>query len=128
MRTRVRDDGGWNLIELMIAMLILSIGLLGTAALLTGIIRGNMVSKNATIATILAKDRIEYLGAIPYSEMPSTDTIATEDYSSISDHPTFKRITKTYVDDPDPNMKRVVVEVHWQTGSNPVILPMIYEK
>jgi len=122
------NEGGWNLLELMIALLIISIGLLGTAAMLAGIIRGNQVSKNVTIATILAKDQIEYLNSIPYSELPSVDTTATEDYSDIPDYPGFKRVTKTFVNNPSASMKTVVVEVTWQAGANPVVLPMIYEQ
>lgn len=128
MKSSESRSDGWNLIELMIALLIISVGLLGTAGLLSSIIRGNQISKNVTIATILAKDQIEYLSSRPYSELPSEDATETEDYNSIADYPTFKRVTRTYVDDPDINMKRVVVEVYYPAGKNPVTLPMIYEK
>ncbi len=124
----VGGEDGWSLIELMVALAIISVGLLGTAALLTGIIQGNQVSKNVTIATILAKDRIENLNLKPYSELPSVDTTETEDYGDMPDYLNFKRVTKTYVNDPDTNMKRVVVEVSWRAGTNPVSLPMIYEQ
>ncbi len=120
------DEKGLNLIELLIAMAILSIGLLGTASLIVGIIRGNQVSRNVTIATTMAKDKVEHLGSLPYSELPSTDSTVTEDYSSMADYPTFKRVTQTYVNSPAVNMKKVVVEVHWRTGTNPVTLYAIF--
>ena len=121
-------EGGWNLIELMVALVIISVGLLGTAALLTGTIQGNQTSKNVTIATILAKDKMEDLSSKPYSTLPSEDTTDTEDYGTITDYEAYKRVTKTYVDDPDVNMKRVVVEVYYPGGSQPVTIPMIFEK
>lgn len=120
------DQKGINLIEVLISMVILSIGLLGTASLIVGIIRGNQVSKNVTIATTLAKDKMEYLGSFPYSELPSSDSTVTEDFNSMAEYPTYKRVTKFYVDNPAVNMKKVVVEAYWQTGTNPVTLISIF--
>jgi prepilin-type N-terminal cleavage/methylation domain-containing protein len=42
------ENGGFTLLELLVALTILSVGLLGTAMLTTGIIRGNFFSKNIT--------------------------------------------------------------------------------
>lgn len=127
-RIKKTDTHGFSLLEIMVAMLILSVGLLGTAALIVGIIRGNQVSRNITIATTLANDMSEYLAGLDYNELPSTDTTSTEDYGDLTDNPTFKRVTTTYVNDPDTNMKRVVVQVYWQSGSNPVTIQSIYTK
>ena len=40
-----REDGGFTLLELLVALTILSVGLLGTAMLTTGIIRGNFLQQ-----------------------------------------------------------------------------------
>ncbi|MBA3019281.1 MAG: prepilin-type N-terminal cleavage/methylation domain-containing protein, partial [Proteobacteria bacterium] len=39
--TKIDNNNGFTLIEVLVAMVILSVGLLGTAALITGIIKGN---------------------------------------------------------------------------------------
>jgi len=113
-----RNAGGFSLLEIMIALAVISIGLLGTAALITGIIKGNQISKKITIATTLAQDRVEYLASLSYSDLPSS---GTEDYGEITDYPKFKRVTNTYVNDPAPNMKRIEIEVYKEGTANPVV-------
>ncbi|HIE65107.1 MAG: prepilin-type N-terminal cleavage/methylation domain-containing protein [Nitrospira sp.] len=50
---------GFTLIEVMIAMVILSLGLLGTLGMIATSIRGNAFSQQISIATSLATDKIE---------------------------------------------------------------------
>lgn len=119
---KLQNDSGFTLLEIMVALTILSFGMLGTAALIGGIARGNMISKNITVATTLAEDKMEEVMRLGYPGMPSSDTTTTEDYNTISNFPTCKRVTKTYIDNPMAKMKKIVVEVHWASGSQPVIL------
>ena len=51
----IRQQTGFTLIEIFIAMLLLAIGLLGTAALTTGVVRGNIESRNLTTGTAIAQ-------------------------------------------------------------------------
>ena len=57
--TSGKKSGGFTLIEVLITIVILSVGLLGMASLTTGIINGNAFSKNASTATTLAQDKME---------------------------------------------------------------------
>lgn len=65
---------GFTLLEVMVAMVILSIGLLGMASLTASIIRNNVFSDDFTTATALAQDKLE---AIANSTWDSTTTIAS---------------------------------------------------
>ena len=64
---------GFTLIEVMIAVFLLTVALLGTAALTTTVIRGNFFSQVSTTATTLAKDKMEELKAMPYNSLPTTE-------------------------------------------------------
>ncbi len=125
---KIQNDSGFSLLEIMVALAILSFGMLGTAALIGGIARGNMISKNITVATTLAEDKMEEVMRLGYSGMPSSDTSTTEDYNSISNFLAYKRVTKTYIDNPMAKMKKIVVEVNWESGSQPVILTAFFAR
>jgi len=119
------DPRGFNLIEIMIALAVLSIGLLGTAALIAGIVKGNMASKRVTVATTLMQDRMEDLASLSYDDLPSS---GTEDFGEIQDFPDYKRVLTTHNDDPEADMKRIEIEVYWRGGVNPLTLQKIYVK
>ena len=53
---RLNNDSGFTLIEVLIAVLVLSIGLLGLASLQMNALRNNQNSYYRTVATILAND------------------------------------------------------------------------
>ena len=125
---KIQNDSGFSLLEIMVALAILSFGMLGTAALIGGVARGNMISKNITVATTLAEDKMEEVMRLGYSGMPSSDTSTTEDYNSISNFLAYKRVTKTYIDNPMAKMKKIVVEVNWESGSQPVILTAFFAR
>lgn len=112
------NNEGFSLIEIMVSLVVISIGLLGTAALITGIIKGNQASKKITIATTLAMDRVEYLASLSYSNLPSS---GTEDYGDIADYPNFKRETETSNNYPDTNMKLINIKVYKKGSTNPVV-------
>ncbi len=54
-------EKGITLIEVMIGMIIMTLGLLGVAPLIVLSIEANSISKDVTIASNLARDKIEYL-------------------------------------------------------------------
>jgi type IV pilus assembly protein PilV len=58
---------GFTLLEIMIAISILSIGLLAVASLQMSSLRGNAFASNVTEGTTLAADRLEKLLVLPYN-------------------------------------------------------------
>ena len=123
---RLRDNNsGFTLIEVLAAMLILSVGLLGIAALITGIISSNKLSNRISTATVIAQDKMEQIRMTGYSGMPVSDTTTTEDYNSITNYSLYKRVTFTEVANPDAGMEKITVTVSWDADAHSVELKTI---
>src|SRR4030095_2496422 len=106
---------GFTLIEVLVAIVILTMGLLGTAALTTGIIRGNHYSKNITSATAAAQSQLESVKSSGYVNAVAanfpTDTVSMGGM-------TFNRATTITSDSPAANMKTISVVVTWTESNN----------
>jgi type IV pilus assembly protein PilV len=57
---------GFSLVEVLIALVILAVGLLGVTGMQITAIRGNHFSGNLTQATVLAQNKLEELKHLPY--------------------------------------------------------------
>jgi len=120
-------QSGFTLIEIMIAMFVLAVGLLGAAGVVITVINGNALSKEITTATTLAQDKMEDIINLGYSGTPSSDTTTTEDYNSITYYPTYKRVADVDVDSPAAGMKTIEVKVEflWKDATRNVTLKTI---
>jgi type IV pilus assembly protein PilV len=61
-------EGGFTLLEIIIAISILTIGLLAVASMQSAAIRGNQLGYRVTEGTMLAQDRLEFLLTKPYND------------------------------------------------------------
>lgn len=125
MRRLGDNNSGFTLMEVLVAMVILTIGLLGIAALIAGIINSNKLSNRMSVATVLAQDKMEDIKRIGYSGMPESDTTTTEDYNSIANYLLYKRDTFTEVANPAAGMKKITVTVYWDSDNHLVVLNTI---
>ncbi|HYZ20049.1 MAG TPA: prepilin-type N-terminal cleavage/methylation domain-containing protein [Gaiellaceae bacterium] len=118
MRTRLRSQGGFGLVELLIAMLMLNIGLLAVvAAFSSGIVSLNRASR-ITTASVLADQQMELYRALTYSAIRLDSTaVAGVDNTYLCDatlggacpNSTSSLITATCSGPPDEcNPSRVV--------------------
>ena len=74
-----RQERGFTLIEVMISIIILSIGVLGLAPLMAVSITGNSFSNEATRANVIAQDRIEQLkNTATFAAMPFVDSTTVD--------------------------------------------------
>ena len=102
------SHGGFSMIELLVAMVILSTGLLGVGRPAVGVIEGNLQSRNHGVATLLAQDRLEALKG------PGAGGVApaTEAYGTLSGFPRFKRVTDVRPGVPEAGLSTVTVTVY----------------
>ena len=143
----VERERGFTLTEIMISMVILSVGLLGLASQTVSVIKANSLSDQMTRATVLAEDKIEQLKRLGYTDPQLTgggDTTDTS-FSFINDiaaHPEFftspdhsdehptggvytvalttapKRVWNVADNTPATGMKTISVVVGWTTSKS----------
>lgn len=111
--TKLREAAGFTLMEVLVAMTILSVGLLGVAGLTTGVIKGNLYSKNVTSATVVAEQMIEEVQRVGYTNANSLAGTATVSMGGT----TYTRQTTVNNATPEANMKEVIVTVSWNPGN-----------
>lgn len=103
---------GFTLLEVLISIVILSVGLLGMAALAVGIINANRFNSEMTTATTLAQDKMEDIQRVGYANV-AAETKATIP-SPFSD---YKREVTVTDDSPATDMKTVSVKIYWGGAS-----------
>ncbi len=111
------------MIELLVAMVILSTGLLGVGRLAVGVIEGNFRSRNHGVATVLAQDRIEALKALGAGGA----TPATEGYGTLAGFPGFKRVTTVRPGVPEAGLSTITVTVYWDRDERSVVLQTLLD-
>lgn len=105
------DKMGFTIIEVMIAIVVLSFGLLAIGSLSVSNIKSNQFAGQMTAATTLAQDKIEALKNASYGSISTlTETNIDEEGNSGG---IFNRVTTVTSDSPALNMKTVNVKVTW---------------
>ena len=75
---RITPQGGFTMIEVLMAMTIFSTSFLALAAGATTVMKSNHTSYNSTIATNMAQDKLEQLMALPsVTDLPLGCTLFT---------------------------------------------------
>lgn len=70
-----RANRGFSLVEVLVAMTILSIGILGIATLTGTALKTSSYSQALTQAVHLAEDRLEALRSVPFDNLELTDNL-----------------------------------------------------
>ena len=113
-----RNNNGFTLMEVLVAMVILSVGLLGTAALTIKIINSNKLSNMISTATVLAQDKMEEIRGVGYDNaVPEAKAPMSSPYAH------YER--KVTVNSPSIGMKTITVTVFWDSGAHSVVLNTI---
>jgi type IV pilus assembly protein PilV len=108
----VKDNRGFSLIELLIAICLLSIGIMGLATLQSRGIRGNDLGNRTTQAVALAQDKMEEL-----INTSRTQTIAAGSESNIDETGTgggiFSRSWAVQNNTPVTGAETIDITVTW---------------
>ena len=115
-RSAMSQDG-FTLIEVLIAIFLLTVSLLGTAALTTGVIRGNKASRNMTTATAIAQSCLEENRRVGYTNAGAGSSSCLSGNANVTQGGvTFARVlTVTPVD--TTNIRTLTVTVSWSEGA-----------
>jgi len=124
MHSFYKSNNGFTLIEVLIAITVFSVGLLGITSLTIGIIKGNKFSNNLATATTLAQDRMEEIVGAGYTSASGKD----EAYGNIADYPPYRRTTVIDNNKPSMDMKTVTVTVYWNSDTHSVVSKTILSK
>jgi prepilin-type N-terminal cleavage/methylation domain-containing protein len=114
------NDKGYSLIEVFIAMGILSIVLLGMAGLINITVAINRNSAEKTVAISMAQDKMEETIAKGYLNLPATNQTVTEDYGAMANYLSYERITDIKINKPDTDIKLITVDVYWNNDNRRV--------
>ncbi|MBM4314038.1 MAG: prepilin-type N-terminal cleavage/methylation domain-containing protein [Deltaproteobacteria bacterium] len=121
-------DRGFTLIEIMIAVFILVIALLGLISTTVIVIKSNSLSKMMTAATTLAKDKMEPLKNTGYNDLAGGTDYCDKDSTCQSTSTANSVYTRTWTVSADgvpaAGMKTIAVTVQWNWQGSPHNVPM----
>jgi type IV pilus assembly protein PilV len=118
-KSSISIEEGFTLIEIMIALVIMSIGLTALAAVQISAIRGNAFSKRMTTAVSIADGKMEQIKNGSYASIISES--ATQVTQS---NMNFTRQVTVTNNSPLANTKTVNVTVSWSEGSKSHTVPI----
>jgi prepilin-type N-terminal cleavage/methylation domain-containing protein len=109
-------DRGASLVELMIALVVLSLGILAVSRLFPAGTRGQLQTRMLTSASFYGQEKIEDLGRLPWGDAALTDGrhpagTAAESLGTSKQWRRFYQVTTMAA--PLDNLKQVTVTVNW---------------
>ncbi len=104
---RLHRNSGFTLIEIMIAIAIITIGIFGVMSLVITVMKGNTLSKRVTTATTIAQDKMEDFKRMDYDNV--VDDFGTDTYYDIE----YYLEADVAPDNPAIDTKTITVDVYW---------------
>jgi len=99
-----RKDSGFTMIELLIAIVILSVAVLGIGSMVYSVMGSTSISKGMTVATTLMQDKMESLKNTVVSSLTTgNDTVQMGNVSYL----------RQWTVSPSANTRTITVTVNW---------------
>lgn len=105
------NNGGFTLLEVLIALVITAVGLLAIAQMQVIAIRANSQGKDVTEASTLATQQLEYLKALPSDHADLT--VGTH---ADPTNPIQGKYTRTWTVVQNTDHRTVTVRINWLSG------------
>jgi prepilin-type N-terminal cleavage/methylation domain-containing protein len=116
------SQGGFSLIEMMIALVILAVGAMAVAGGMAVAISSDTGAGEQTRAMALASRKLEELKAQPYASLASEPARAVDATGKEGSGPYTRQVTVVEGAE-GPNTKSVTVSVDYRTGRNNAKVP-----
>jgi len=113
MKPGLRNRKGFSLVEITVAMAIGAIGLLALAGILTYTMSANRYATDISIATALARQKIEQIKLTEYNYVESDNEHGLDQNGNQVTGGRYTRITEVLDDEPLENTKTVNVMVYF---------------
>ena len=110
----LKRQRGFSLIEVLAALVLLSIGLLAIAGLLVASVQGNIFSHNLMQATYVAQGRLEFLKNVSFDSLQLQAGNHSDGALAISG----VIFNRSYTVTVDGNLKNLTYTVIWVDGIN----------
>lgn len=118
VRSRIVTNHGSSLLEVLMAMVLISVVILGISGFSTVSIHGMTFSQKMTMAATLAQDQLEDIRRVGYRQSVSGIVASTESYGSMRDAPFFQRTVVFEAQTPGKGLQTATVTVTWDAGSH----------
>ncbi|MBI5376873.1 MAG: prepilin-type N-terminal cleavage/methylation domain-containing protein [Candidatus Schekmanbacteria bacterium] len=117
------DDRGFTLIEVMVAVSLMTVGILSFLMLSSVLIKSQSSSYMQSVALYLAQEKIDQTMNLPFTSLVTSTTnetnsqIATAHPEIIGVKSAFTRTTSILVDSPSAGLKSITVTVSWKDSN-----------
>lgn len=113
-RARLRRRAGFTLIEILVALVITSLGLMVVAGMFVTGAHGTSYARHATEAAVLAEDRLELMLVTPSAALASGGDVVDGKGQPDPDG----LFTRTWTVAWEGNIARIAVRVGWREGQH----------
>lgn len=121
----INDNRGISLLEVLVAMVLVSVVVLGMAGYGTVAMKGSTFSRKMTQAVTLAQDALEEVRRVGFRPTLSGEETEIGAYGSIPDEPFFERIVNTKPNTPAAGLQTITVKVSWDSDQHSISLATI---
>jgi len=124
IRKIIKDEKGFSMIELMIALTLLLTGLLAVAQMQIAAIQGNSTANRLSMASTVGTDRLEKLIRASNSHTDLLDGDHADPDNPVNGYDIFWTVTSSA----DPAFKNIKLTVKWSERGQPKKMVFDYVK